>query len=105
MTPLTTQDPRFQKALDLVARWAAKHPELRARLERAAFLIENVQRTPDPDLYVVGSATSGREYLVKINRWARSSTCTCPDSRKGHHCKHRLVVALYEKVTTGARPS
>ena len=98
MSPLTIKDPRFQKTLALVVRWAAKHPELKDRLERAAFIVENVQRTPDPDLYVVKSATSFREYLVKVNRWNRSSTCSCPDSRKGHHCKHRLAVALYEKV-------
>jgi len=98
MTPLTVKDPRFQKALALVARWAAKHPELKTRLERAAFIVENVRRTPDPNLYVVKSATSGQEYLVKINRWAKRSTCSCPDSRKGHHCKHRLAAALYEKV-------
>ncbi len=98
MSPLTVNDPRFQKALELVARWTAKHPELKNRLERAAFLIEHVRPTPDPDLYEVQSATSHRKYLVKINRWARCSTCTCPDSRKGNHCKHRLVVALYEKA-------
>jgi len=100
MSPLTVKDPRFQRALDLVARWAAKRPSLKNRLERAVFIVEHVRPTLDPNLYEVQSATSFRKYLVKVDRHARRSTCSCPDSRKGHHCKHRLAVALYEKAMT-----
>ena len=40
----------------------------------------------------------GGEYVVYVDPQRRRSTCTCEDSRRGHHCKHRLAVALVYKV-------
>lgn len=82
-------------ALTLARRWAAKHPELASRLLRAVELVTRV--TPcdyAPDAFFVEGSKD--RYLVKVFRKARSSTCTCPDSEMGNHCKHRLAVALYE---------
>lgn len=89
----------FNKVLQFVRLWTDLHPELKDRLERAAFLVSVVKPTLHPDTYKVRSETSNRkEYVVRINREARTSTCSCPDSKKGNHCKHRLATALYEKT-------
>jgi len=92
------KDPTFQKALELVARWVTLHPELRDRLERAVFLMENVRPSGHPDIYTVASSTGRGRYTVRVDRKARTSTCNCQDSSNGNRCKHRLAVALYEKV-------
>lgn len=96
MPPWSIRDPRFQKALDLVARWSAKHPRLKDRLERALFLVDHVHETTHPDRYLVDSSTGRGSYVVRIDRRTKTSSCTCPDNARGHHCKHRLAVALYE---------
>jgi hypothetical protein len=100
--PWTTKDPRFQKALRLVARWSAKRPELADRLERALFLVDSVRPTVHPDRYEVTSSTGRVIYTVRIDRRYRTSACNCPDNAKGNHCKHRLAAALYELVTAQA---
>jgi hypothetical protein len=92
------QDALFQKALGLVARWAALHPELKDRLERAVFLLENVQASNHPDIYLVRSSSGRGRYTVRVDRQAKTSTCNCQDSANGHWCKHRLATALYEKA-------
>lgn len=38
--------------------------------------------------------SSGTTYYVGVDLRRRTSTCTCPDSRQGNKCKHRLAVAL-----------
>ena len=76
----------------LVAKWAAKHPDLADRLERAAALVANV-RGSGSTFVVEGS--DGHHYTVKVDRKARTSSCTCPDHKKrGLRCKHVLSVAL-----------
>ena len=95
---------RFQEALQWVKLWTETHPELKDRLERAVFLLDHVESTLSPVVYRVRSETSRRVYLVRVNRKTRTSTCTCPDSQKGNHCKHRLAVALLEKISRGAQP-
>jgi len=84
------------------ARWARKHPELSDRLERAKALVANVTPGRLPHVFFVeGSAE--RSYIVRINRETQSSTCTCPDSRKDNHCKHRLATALFVAAKEDAR--
>ncbi len=90
---------RFEAALVYVQLWTERHPELKDRLERAVFMLKKIERTACPDVYVVRSDSNIRiKYVVRIYREERTSTCSCPDSQKGHHCKHRLAVALYEKT-------
>ncbi len=72
-----------------LARWTAKHPELAA-------LVANVTPGRMAHVYFV-EGSEGSSYIVRVDRVAKSSTCTCPDSTaRGAHCKHRLAVALYE---------
>lgn len=92
------QDPTFQKALELVARWTALHPELKDRLERALFLLDHVRSSNHPDIYTVVASKGRGRYTVRVDRQARTSTCNCADAASGHWCKHRLAVALYEKA-------
>jgi len=91
-------DSTFQKALDLVARWTALHPELKDRLERAVFMLDSVRPSNHPDIYTVASSTGRGRYTVRVDRQARTSTCNCQDASNGHWCKHRLATALYEKA-------
>jgi hypothetical protein len=83
----------------LVAKWSARHPELADRLERAAALVANV--TPgdySPNVFFV-EGSDGHRYLVRVNRKARTSTCSCLDHQmRGFKCKHVLAVALCEKA-------
>ena len=89
--------PCYTTVRGLATVWAAKRPELEARINRALALVSNV--TPgdlSPNVYFV-EGSAGHNYMVKINRRDRTSTCTCPDAEKGNHCKHRLAVALFER--------
>lgn len=91
--------PRFRAALKWVKVWTSTHPELKERLEKAVFLLDNVEATLSPDVYKVRSDSKKRtEYLVRVDRRNRTSTCSCPDSQKGNHCKHRLACALLDAV-------
>lgn len=73
--------------------WAALHPDLVDRLDRAVALVANV--TPGDRskhvFFVEGS--KGHRYMVRINPEAHSSSCSCPDTH--HWCKHVLAVAFY----------
>lgn len=83
----------------LARKWAAKHPSLAKRLERAVALVANV--TPgdySSNVYFVEGSDNHR-YMVRIDRKNRISTCTCRDSQDGFHCKHRLATALFETAT------
>ena len=92
----STDAPAASEVARLASVWVAKHPELTERIQRAVALVANV----DPigpfgkgTFFVEGS--DGHKYMVRVDRAARVSECTCLDSVKGHHCKHRLAVALY----------
>lgn len=61
-------------------------------------MLDKVQETLCPDAYKVCSETSKTEYVVRVDRKNHRSSCSCPDSRKGRHCKHRLAVALHERT-------
>lgn len=83
---------------DTVARWSAKHPDLGPRMERAKALVANVKPGRCDHVYFVESAPT-QDYIVRVNRRARTSTCNCPDSTlRGAHCKHRLAAALFESA-------
>lgn len=101
---MVTDSKQFRAALKWVKVWTSMHPELKERLERAVFLLDNVEATLCPGIYKVRSENQKRvQYVVRVDRANRSSTCSCPDSQKGNHCKHRLAVALVEKTSTVSR--
>lgn len=77
----------------LVEKWSARRPELRSRLERAVALTGGV-RSQGEGTFVVEGVT--QEYIVGVED-GRSS-CTCQDTLRGNHCKHRLACALVCKT-------
>lgn len=84
---------------NLAARWSLAHPELAPRLERAVGLVGGVVRGRFPHVFFVGGS-EGASYIVRVNRRARTSTCTCPDHKnRGGRCKHILAAALVEVVS------
>lgn len=93
---MSTTCPAADTVNILAARWAARHPDLASRLGSAKALVANVQpgdRSPNV-FFVEGSA--GRRYMVRVNRQARTSSCTCPDhGKRGGRCKHILAVAFW----------
>lgn len=93
---MATTTPTAAAVNALVAKWSAKHPDLADRLERAAALVDNVTATVSPDLFKV-EGSFGHQYVVRVNRAAKTSTCTCPDHQKRiDRCKHILAAAFHE---------
>lgn len=81
----------------LVRRWAARHPELTERLDRAAALVANVRPGDlSPNVFFV-EGSDGHRYFVCVNRRERKSSCSCPDHlNRAIKCKHILACALLD---------
>lgn len=84
----------------IAAKWAAKHPHLKSRIERAVALTGGVKSQCEGVYVVEGS--NGAEYIVSVDFDKGMSTCTCEDHRRGQHCKHRIAVALVHVLETRA---
>lgn len=90
----------FGKMRAIADRWAAKHPELRSRLERALALTGEVTRK-GPTLFSV----AGERDIYNVKITGNTSTCTCPDFvNRSIHCKHRLAVALVVTAEKDSQP-
>lgn len=95
--------PTINQLRELVERASRHQPHLTSRLEKAAFLvllrpIENAGE----DHYRIGSEDGLRFYDV-IN-----GHCECSDYIRhgsGHPCKHRLVIALQQRLESSELPS
>lgn len=74
-----------------VSAWSIRYPHLQVRLEKALALTGGVVPQGRGVYRVQGG---GGEYVVRVDHEKGTSTCTCVDSHKGHHCKHRLATAL-----------
>ena len=75
----------------IAATWKLRHPGLASRIDRAKGLVGKVKPIGDLTWEVIGDTSV---YYVYANPEDHSSTCTCPDSKSGHRCKHRIAVAL-----------
>jgi hypothetical protein len=88
---------------DLVARGSARHPELRCKLEHAAFIV--MFRAVSPELDGTWTVGSEREpntsYTVNLN--ADGAFCTCQDSTRhpGQECKHSLAAVMLSRALVG----
>ena len=80
----------------LASKWISKYPELKDRIHRAVALVANVRPGDRSKNVFFVEGSGGSSYMVRVDRAAKNSTCQCPDSREGNHCKHRIAVALYE---------
>lgn len=76
----------------LADQWLKNHPELDTkRMQKALALTGGVSEIRPNQYKVEGE---GGSYTVTVNPGQKKSFCTCEDSRRGNHCKHRLAVAL-----------
>jgi len=69
---------------------------LNGRQDRALKLALNGHVTHKSDrIFSVRSERGQNAYLVNLDK----GFCTCPDSRKGHVCKHRIAAYLIEQAS------
>lgn len=82
----------------LVARGSARHPELRGKLEHAAFIALFRPTVPQLDgTWLIGSEHElERTYRVHLDAAADEAYCTCQDSTRhvGEECKHSLAALM-----------
>ncbi len=90
--------PTAQTVQALARLWSEKNPDLKARIYRAVALVANVQPgDKSPNVFFV-EGSSGRRYMVRVNRAQKTSSCTCEDHTcRGIRCKHILSAALWER--------
>lgn len=69
--------------------WIAKNPSWAERVNKALALTPGVEDLGNWQYKVEGE---NDDYIVTVK--GTQSSCTCPDSRRGNHCKHRLACAL-----------
>ena len=77
-----------QQMNELAQLWTEKNPKLQGRIQRALALVGEVYDMGG--CYAVEGVKG--DYLVHVH--GSRSTCTCEDSQRGNHCKHRIAVAL-----------
>jgi hypothetical protein len=98
-------DPKYLETLEQVAREFVANltPDaihcFNGRLERGLELartnaVSQDSRTNNNRRYQVRSSDGSSHYLVDLDR----KTCECPDSLKGHTCKHRIAAYYFEQV-------
>ena len=97
------KEPTIQQLRDLVKRACRDNPHLTSRLERAAFLLLLRPIVPLGDHhYQIGSDDGLRRYEVL------NGHCQCSDYVRhgaGHPCKHRLALALYQRLESSGLPT
>ncbi len=93
---MAARKPTINRLRDLVQRASREYPHLTTRLEKAAFLVllRPLVSVGD-DHYRVGAEDGLRNYEVL------NGHCECADYLRhgaGHHCKHRLALALSQEL-------
>ena len=89
-------EPTIRELRELVTRASRENPHLTSRLEKAAFLL--LLRpivSSDRLAYQIGSEDGLRSYEI------RNGHCECSDyvrHGRGHNCKHRLAVAMAQRL-------
>jgi len=90
---------------DLVRRGAARHPELRCKLEHAAFIALFRQVSPELDgTWCIGSERDATtSYRVNLNAELGTAYCSCQDSLRhaGDECKHSLAAVMFSRALLG----
>ena len=93
---MAARKPTINQLRELVQRASRNNPHLTTRLEKAAFLVllRPLVSLGD-DHYRVGAEDGLRNYEVL------NGHCECADYLRhgaGHDCKHRLALALYQRL-------
>lgn len=92
-TPTTQDTTVYTLAAQMMA--AAASDADRARIDKALDLVETVERTATPGLFLVGSQSCPNgAYRV------RDGLCCCPDAanRDARRCKHAVAVELFKQA-------
>ena len=96
---MTARKPTILQLRELVQKASRENPHLTTRLEKAAFLVLlRPLVSMGDDHYRVGAEDGLRLYEVL------NGHCECADYLRhgaGHSCKHRLALALYQKLGCG----
>jgi len=82
----------FSVMKGLADKWLKNHPNLDAKRMNKALALTGGVSEAKPNIYEVEG--EGDTYVVTVNPGQKKSSCSCEDSRRGNHCKHRLAVAL-----------
>ena len=90
--------PSMSVIKEIAEKWIEKNPSMEARIRRAIPLTQYVVEK-GPNVYQVSnpesqSARGGEVPIYTVVVRGNTSTCTCPDAKKGAHCKHRLAAGL-----------
>ena len=95
--------PTIIQLRELVQRASRENPHLTTRLEKAAFLVLlRPVMSMGEDHYRVGAEDGLRDYYVL------NGHCECADYLRhgaGHHCKHRLALALSLELGCAQAPT
>ncbi len=93
---MAKRKPTIDQLRELVQKASRENPHLTTRLEKAAFLVLlRPLVSMGDDHYRVGAEDGLRDYEVL------NGHCECADFLRqgaGHHCKHRLALALCQKL-------
>lgn len=96
---MAARTPTINQLRELVQRASRENPHLTTRLEKAAFLVLlRPLVSMGDDHYRVGAEDGLRNYEVL------NGHCECADYLRhgaGHHCKHRLALALSQELGCG----
>ncbi len=97
------REPSIRELRQVVQKASRDNPHLTSRLEKAAFLMLLRPILPLVDHhYQVGSEDGLRNYEVL------NGHCQCHDYVRhgaGHPCKHRLALAMYQRLEYSGPPS
>ena len=100
---MAARKPTINQLRELVQRASRDNPHLTTRLEKAAFLVLlRPHVSLGDDHYRVGAEDGLRNYEVL------NGHCECADylcHGAGHHCKHRLALALSDELGCTQAPT
>ena len=103
MESLETDDFTVRELRQIVEKASLDNPHLTSRLEKAAFLVLLRPIEPLGDHHYQVKSEDGLRYYRVLN-----GHCECHDYVRhgpGHPCKHRLALAMYQRLEyTGPPP-
>ena len=103
METLETDDFTIRELRQIVEKASRDNPHLTSRLEKAAFLVLLRPIEPLGDHHYQVKSEDGLRYYRVLN-----GHCECHDYVRhgpGHPCKHRLALAMYQRLEYTGPPA
>ena len=100
---MESKEPSIRELRQLVQKANRDNPHLTSRLEKAAFLMLLRPIVPLGDHHYQVGSEDGLRYYEVLN-----GHCQCHDYVRhgpGHPCKHRLALAMYQRLECSGPPS